>query len=351
MKLYFSFAAFFAALVITLSCNKVIESPALVAEDVLLTLSVDLAGNLSKASSTVSEPVETAITDVQILIFDSSNRIAAYLSNGVSVNASVTLKEGTYLAAAVLNGPNLSSVASLSELRSTTAPLSQYNSTSSSFVMYGEKSSINLVKNGNNSSVIQASRLVSRVRLVSVRNECPAALGSLLLKDVFLSNVVGNQNLYGNESPSLYYNMYGRSDIANTSSIINGLSFKATPENLTYTSLSSQSVAHSSTLTCGQNFYSYPNPAQDVVTSYSSSWTPTALRLVLKASLDGRDYYYPVALPSASANTSYDVRITVRGTGLDDPQGDIKDLTDKGTVNVSVNIADWNSGNEFSVVY
>jgi len=315
-----------------------------------LSLNVDLPG-LTKASDISSHGNEARVNDVQLLVFDASGNVVAYVNSGTSLTSSLKLKTGTYSCRAVVNGPDAAMVKTSSALDGLSVDLAAYNDVDSDFLMCGETQNVTVMKNASSSCSITVSRFVSRVKLVSIVNECPAALGSITLKRAFLSNVVGNQNLSGQQAPSVFTNMYGRSEVSSKASIIDGSSYQAVPSGLTYANLNSASLGHGVSLGINDWFYSYPNSYTDVVKAWKSSWTPTATRLVLVAAIGGNDYYYPVAIPQSTANTSYDVSMTITGEGLDDPQDDPATLSDKGSLKVSVTVADWAGGTEYVVEY
>ena len=305
----------------------------------------------TKASDVSSHGNEAKVSDVQLLVFDASGRLASYANTGNALTSTVQLKTGRYSCRAVVNGPDLSHVGTLEAYEAVPAGLAAYNDPAIDFVMCGGNDGIEVIKNGSATCRITVSRLVCRVKLAGVENGCPAALGSLILKAAFLSNVVGNQTLSGSQAPSVFTNMYGRADVSAGGSIINGTSYPAVPAALTYADLGSTPLGHGVSLTVADWFYSYPNAYADVVKAWQPSWVPTASRLILVAGLGGRDYYYPVPVPQTARNTTYDVRVKITGEGLDDPQGDPSELSDKGSLSVSVTVTDWSAGTEYVVEY
>ena len=307
----------------------------------------------TKASGVTATSAETAVSDVQILIFDSNGNVVSYIDAGTSMTAVAKLKQGDYKARAVINGPDLSGTKTLPATEATGIALADWNSPSSDFVMGNVAAvSLSVEMNKDTELDIDVSRFVSRVRLMSVANGCPAALGGIILKRAFLSNSVCNQNLAGTAAPSDWSNIYGRSSISNRNSVIDGASFTAVPAGLTYYAWNGgQSVAAGSSVSPARSFYSYPNPSSDSVTAWKSTFSETATRLVLVAEVNGNDFYYPVALPGMERNCTYDVSVSITGEGLDDPQGDISVLKEKGTVNASITILPWTEGTEYKLEY
>ena len=74
------------------------------------------------------------------------------------------------------------------------------------------------------------------------------------------------------------------------------------------------------------------------------------MRLVVRATFEGgsgKSFYYPVTILGAgdkplARNTSYDVRMTIRGEGVSDPNEEPK----YGNLNVEIAIAPWDDGGE-----
>lgn len=355
MKNFFSFAALWsAATILTLSsCNKMAEAGThgYQPDDAYgtVSLSIDVDDAVTRASDNSTYGAEALVGDVQVLLFDNNGNVASYLGAGTSLNPSVRIKAGSYTCVAVINGPGLEMVRTKAEYDATALDLAAYNG--SDFVMAGSASDVEVAQNADVQCTISASRFVSRVRLASVVNNCPVALGSVTLKRAYISNVVCNQNIGGTAVPSDFSNMYGVAAIADSNSIIDGTTYPAVPATLTLADLASADLASGASTQPGSRMYAYPNPYEDAVKAWKASWTPTATRLVLVAEVNGNEFYYPVAIPQMVRNTSYDVSMTITGEGLKDPQGDPSALADKGTLSVSIVIADWTSGTEYNVEY
>lgn len=348
-------AALLPIQIVIASCNRVTadETPALPDDGDYgkVRFSLDTGKLPTRASDAGSQGKEAYVGDVQILVFDASSSLVAYVDAGTSLSKDLTLKAGSYKAYAVVNGPDLNTVSTESALKSVSIPLADWNSPSSAFVMEGVSSTIEISRGVTCDCPISVSRFVTRVKLASVKNSCPEAFGAIRLKRAFLSNVVCNQELSGTSAPSSYSNRYGRSSLSDVDSIIDGDSYPAVPAALSFKDFSSASVSTGASYSDASWFYSYPNPAADNVTAWSSSWTPTATRLVLVANVNGKDWYYPVAVPQSLRNCSYDVNLVITGEGLEDPQGDISELSEKGALTVSVSLSGWVPSTEYKLEY
>ena len=337
---------FIMAAIAAIACACEPEQDCLPCQEKTATLNVSLDfedGTPTKASSYVtSQTYETAVNNVQVLVFDSTGSLNAYVDADNSVaGITVNTTAGSKTVWAVVNGPDLSSVTSLSALQSTAVDLSA-NSTNSSegFVMAG--STTCTVSSSTATAIISAKRLVSRVALQKISNALPASYGSITINNVTLINVVGNQNLNGSASISTWYNKMGRKDGATSSlQIIDGSTYLASCPTLTFKSVGS-SVANGSSLTPSTPylFYTYPNSTTLDANGYVSSFTARKTRLVVTATISGTKYYYPVVIDTPERNTAYTVELTITGLGSSDPDKPVV----KGTISAIVSVQGWASG-------
>lgn len=304
---------------------------------------------ITKAPTAYStaQTYESQVNSVQILVFNSSTgALDRYYDAGKTLTGiSLSTVHGSKTVWAVINGPSLTGISTLNALQATALTLDGNNSTTAStgFVMAGSASCT--VGSSTATCNISASRFVSRIALVSVKNAIPSVYGSLTVNAVWLSNVVGNQNLAGNASANTWYNKFGRAD-ENTqvaSHIIDGSTYKASCPSLTFKSLS-QSVSNGSTHTPSTPylFYTYPNTSTTAPMAFSTSFSAQRTVLVVKATVNGTAYYYPVPLDDAAParNTTYTVALTITGIGSTDPNVPVQ----KGNMTVNVTVSGWTSG-------
>ena len=297
----------------------------------------------TKATSYVtSQTYETTVNNVQILVFDSTGALNAYVDADKSV-AGITINTtaGSKTVWAVVNGPDLSSVTTIGGMTAKTIVLGDNSTTASAgFVMAG--STTCTVSSSTTTAIITVNRFVSRVALAKVTNSLPDSYGALTVNNVTLTNVVGNQNLAGAATPSTWYNKMGRKDGATASSqIIDGSSYLASCPTLTFKSISS-SVANGSSLTPSTPYllYCYPNSTTTDATGWASSFTARKTRLVVTATISGTKYYYPVVIDAPQRNTAYTVELTITGLGSTDPDKPVQ----KGTISAIVSVQGWASG-------
>ena len=297
-------------------------------------------------SFTTSQTYEKQVNKVQIFVFDESGKINIYKDAGTTQsNISISTTTGKKTIWAVVNGPDLSEVASLAELEDTAIDLAANSTTAATgFVMAGSTSCT--VSASAATANISVSRLVARVALQKVTNQLPDGYGALTIDNVVLTNVAGNQNIAGDATPATWYNKMGRKDGATESSqIIDGETNKASCEALTFKSVK-QEVAHGSDLniTTPYLFYSYPNSNTAGSTGWVNPFTARASRLVVTATIDGVKYYYPVTLSKKlERNKAYTVEITITGLGSTDPDKPIE----KGGLTAAITVLDWVDGGSY----
>ena len=294
---------------------------------------------------TTAQTYESQVNNVQIFVFGSDGAINFYQNLGTKTSGSISTTSGAKTVWAVINGPDLSSIGTLSALQATAVDLSANSTTASTgFVMAGS-GSVTVTNGSSASCAITVSRLVSRVALVSVVNNLPSSYGALKIDRVFLSNVVGNQNIAGNASVATWYNKEGRADEStrNTAHIIDGSTYKASCPALTFNAPAA-SVANGATLspTTPYLFYSFPNSSTAAPNGFSSTFAAQRSVLVVAATVSGTQYYYPVVLDDATLerNKTYTVGLTITGLGSDDPNKPVS----KGSLNVSVTVSGWTAG-------
>ena len=297
----------------------------------------------TRATSYVTaQTYETKVNDVQVLVFDSTGALNAYVDADTKTSGiTISTTAGSKTVWAVVNGPNLSSITTMSALQSTAVDLGANSTTETvGFVMAG--STTCTVGSSATTASISVKRLVARVALQKISNSLPASYGALTVNNVTLINVAGNQNLAGTASVSTWYNKMGRKDGATaTGQIIDGSTYVASHPTLTFKSVGS-SVANGGSLTptTPYLFYTYPNSTTTDATGWASSFTARKTRLVVAATIGGTQYYYPVVIDTPARNTAYTVELTITGPGSTDPDKPVV----KGSINASVTVQGWSAG-------
>lgn len=355
MKRIITYAAVAAA--VLAACNKVegpAESPRTFGT-IELSIST-LADGINPGRTRVSETenYEKAVRDVQVLVFGADGRINFYKNLGTETSGTISTTSGHKTVYAVVNGPDCAAVASLDELKNRTVDLAVNTiGEDGAFIMCGRaECEVEEPKpDGSAASTvcrISVSRLASRVVLKSVKNSLPDSYGEISIKSVLLANVVGEQNIAGNASSSVWYNKYGRKDeeplVADH--IINGDAYKASCEELTFKSVSEEVARGGSYTPAGPLcLYSYANSSRVNPSGFNTTFTACRSELVLTAEIQGKTYYYPVVLTKGlERNKSYDVALSISSLGSDDPGKPV----DKGGMSVEIEIKDWEDGGSYS---
>ena len=310
-----------------------------------LSISLDLEGEpRTKATNYVTaQAYETAVNDVQIFVFDSNGALNAYVdADKQTTGISISTIYGDKTVWAVVNGPDLSTITTLSALQKTAVNLSANKTDATQgFLMAG--STTCSVEGTTASASIAVKRLVARVALQKVTNSLPASYGSLTINNVMLINVAGNQNLECTASISTWYNKMGRMDGATSSSnIIDGSTYPASLPELTFKSVNtSVNNGASHAPTTPYLFYTYQNNS----TAEGGGWTSDNFsarktRLVVTATIGGTKYYYPVSITNPTRNTAHTVELTIIGLGSTDPDKPVQ----KGAITATVTVDPWQDG-------
>ena len=255
----------FALATLFSSCNK-FEAPRLQdASEQRYNIDVTLGGAAIEVETKVTGEAATVganearVNSLQVLVFK-GDFIDAY-GTSATTSVSVSCTAGTRTIYAVVNGPDLSSVTSLSALESRVVDLS-INRTNS-FVMVGSTST---TLPGTKSVSIPVSRLVSRIVLKKItRNFLAPALQnmSFSVDSIYVVNAAGNYNYKMDAAPGKWYNE--SKDKGEVTELL-----RDTP---------GASIANNASYNTPHYFYVMPNPATSKVT-----------KLVIVATLGTRKY-------------------------------------------------------------
>ena len=293
---------------------------------------------------TTAQNYESQVNRVQVFVFGTDGKVNCYRDFGKELTGSVSATSGAKTVYAVVNGPDLSSVGTLSELEAKAVDLSANSVTASKgFLMAGRSSCT--VSTGTVSCSVAVSRLAARVVLKSVTNNLPAAYGALKVERVFLANVAGNQNISGTAAVSTWYNKEGRKDETPLvqSHIIDGSTYTASCPELTFKTVGA-SVANNSSHEPSTPYimYGYANSSTATPAGFTASFSAQRTVLVVAATVDGKLCYYPVTLSKSTIerNTTYTVALTISSIGSDEPNKPIE----KGSASVTVSVDGWKSG-------
>ena len=348
------------ALAAAVSCNKKTNDAvaAIPAEDgpcgsIQINIAPDVVRQTKASPYIVTVGQETTIADYQVLIFRSDGSLARYISDtndetGYAELLSIQVPVGSYWVYAVANGPSAAGVTTTAALDALLAPLATYNN-SEKLVQYG-MDTCTVTEDDTAVVEVELSRLVARIHLESVKNNLPAAYGTVRLKHVFLANVVANENLSCSAEPLTWYNKYARTSAA-TPAIIDGSTNHADAEDITFKA-TNLDIANGATVTNVANLYCYKNDYPDTPETYSNVFEPCATLCVLAMEIGGHTYYYPVNVADRmgdpymiEANNSYSIAVTITNLGSAEPSIPVK----KEALEIRVYVGSWTNGGSADV--
>lgn len=290
---------------------------------------------------------EKKVNKVQILVFDSKGRMNNYIDSGTSTSSiKIETSIGAKTIWAVVNGPSLDEIITLDELKAKAIDLSINSTTESEGFLMSGHITTTVSAAANNELSITVQRHTARVALQKVTNNLPKAYKKIKIKNVMLTNVVGNQNIEGSALEATWYNQMGRvTGTNNQDKIIDGsVSCEATCPSLTFHSVENE-LTNGSILNPASPYlmYAYPNSTSTDVTGWMSSFSPRKTRLIVSAEIEGQIYYYPMTLDKLSRNTSYTIELVINGLGSEDPDQPVV----KGVCSATITVADWISGSSY----
>ena len=136
-KRIFMIAAACAALA---ACSKEPVGSAIVSQEegsiVFTVAGEDPAATKAVSAYTTAQTYESQVNKVQLFVFGSDGAINFYQNLGTSTSGSISTTAGTKTVWAVVNGPDLSTIGTLSALQATAVDLSANSTTASTgFVM------------------------------------------------------------------------------------------------------------------------------------------------------------------------------------------------------------------------
>lgn len=322
-------------------------------------------GDQETKGSTTQLASEQAINDLWFYVFDKNGMLEiAHQCTADEINAKKAailckVDAAAKTVWAIANVPaavrtNLNSKAKIADLEAVTISLS--DNSLSSFILKG-KNTVTVASSGGECT-IQLVRPVSKVALRSVKNSLPSPYGQITLKQAFLCNVVGNQNIAGNAAISTWLNREATSDHGAASNVIGSSSsypsnapgdhlFLTLGDAIDNGATKSYSIVDAN----GKYMYGFPNTtaAEPGNPGYTAAFTPTCTVLMIVATILGKDYYYPIPLKLGKfvANTDNIVDVTLIGLGNTIEEGAFNKI-EKATLTAKVEIKDWETGSTYT---
>lgn len=279
-------------------------------------LIVNIGDGLPVSKGEETFEYESILRTVQILLFQKSDgKLYSYSwfnPDAETYSVSLPVSVGEYVLWVVANVPSCGNVKSLAELES--FPVFLYNN-GPFFQMKGHMN-VEVLPDVSVTANIQLERLVSRVYVRNITNSCPEKCGDIIIKGIFLSNVVANQNLAGTAEPTLWFNQNGCSS-GTEGDVIDGVNYIADASHITWKSLD-QTIGLNQTVNVGACVYGFPNT--ETLVSYDFPFSPRVTCLVIVVSVYNPDTevvelnQYSVELTkNLLYNNSYSVDVEIIG--------------------------------------
>ena len=326
----------------SLACSKENPSEQVPEGTQMATLEVNVSdGVATRATSVKDSQIGTAAGDIQVLVFNSAGNLVGFGENAASSsNISISVPTGSVKCYAVVNSSeDLSSVSKESTLTSKVSYLK--NNSVTKMEMIGSASKT--IAAGANSVSIPVKRFAAKVQIdkITPAFTAPAHKAQeFKLTGIYLVNVNGS-------CPYTLTSTAGSTDYwYNKMKYVSG-DCNALISDKFSSPVTLQASADAVTPYVTPHYlYCYPNPV--TTDSSSSTWSNRYTRLVVEATLGGTTYYYPVNIPTPTANTLYQItNMKITGLGSDSPDK----LVEKGSLSVSITVTDWSTGFSKEVEY
>ena len=311
-------------------------------------LRIDLGGLASTKAIIGATPGEMRVNSLMLYVFDANGMLDlahSCTNNEIDAKQAVMeVKTGSKTVCALANsrGDLLAAAnakATYTELEQ--LPILLGDNLTDGLLMTASASAM-VASGTGGSATLQLSRPVARVALGSVTNRLPAPYGTVRVLRAFLCNVVGNQNVAGTASASVWYNRNATSD--NVAGHVIGTGGHAAQEaSLTYAELNEDVALDATHVFTNKFFYAFPNTLTSPNNGHTATFSPTATVMMVVVQIKGVPYYYPVALTGTlERNKDYKVDLTLIGLGNTEDQPFNK--IEKASLAASVRVSDWTSG-------
>lgn len=310
---------------------------------------VDLMVNLNFEGETrlpglPSQKDDDCITSLDIFVFNENGSLDAYRHSGTlgTGNFLIETTQGKKTVSVVANAHDMSlgSILSYNDLVKVSSLLK--NEKQKEFTMYGEAP---CTVNENAEATVTISRLVAKIAVSGIKTDfagTPYEGKELTDCKLYVINAHGKKQLGNNGAgnPELVLNKYKciPSDVSSmTQPVLLKDDLKVSVNDAVYNS------PHS--------FYVYSNETDDV---------KECTKLVLEGKLDGKVWYYPILVNQKGygykssnghfgvrPNTYYSYGITILRQGSPDPNVPL----DPGTLDLTINVAEWSVIPHFDKVF
>lgn len=344
------------------ACNKVeSEAPVTGGESQLSRMLVCIDASTGTKVANATDANEQKINNVQVYVFrnrggaasenevDGSKHFAAPESTGYSVDCTVGDRKVYVVVNANDGARDVKEVTNEQQLLDRVTNLGE--NTSSKLLMIGSKE---VSTTASFETTVPVSRMVAAVVVdkVNVSFASPALQenGTIVITDMYLANVTGRNNYANTTDWSALESAYWFTQLGTDAARA------ACPDAvkaLTQENGLNISLKHGESTPDGQThtFYCYPN---NCAHAEGSPFTQRATKLVFKATLNGKTYYYPCDLSRANnqgdtvyelkANHKYHVTLNINRPGSEDPDNPV--VISSATFKVQVE--DWTNGQTYN---
>ena len=353
-KTIFLFVSILAAALMSASCEQTKDIEESKGEG---GLTIEISDSVLTKANTADEEDEAALNTLNVAIFQGNAFYGWYsksdftFSGGTGTKTFAKVPVATYTVLVVANGPSdITSLTTMSAIRSKAITLANCSS-SNGYVMAGEAQA-SVTNGGSATAAVTLNRHAARVRLIKVTNSVPSGYNptTISVKGVFLENVNSAWTVKADANATTFTNLAGRS--AGNSNSTNTEHYIKNASMLQYACTgvfpsSAVSIARGSNNQPNWRTYCFPvynvNKSNDQTGPISSA-SGVLARFVVLATVNGADYYYPVTLVKDNAtlmrNYTYDVDLTISGTGSTDPNVPVE----RGALTATVTVTDWTTG-------
>ena len=309
------FFAAMAALLACTACNQNQAEPeALTDARDYSVLTVNIDGSLvTKATGVQSNSTssEAKVSNFQVLVFNADGKINAYgRSDSENVlTMDLVCSPGTCEIYAVVNSSiDLKGVTTKADLLKKKTELS--DNALDCFTMIGSKSSVAIPS--TDAVTVNVDRVAARIVLKGIKNGFDGQ--SFKVEAVYVTNVAGDAEFSLKKQPDYTVSSwFGKEGIYTPSSPNN---FTAT-KSFVCDEPTGATVAAGATYSTAHYFYVYPD---NYPIANGGTWSPRATKLVVKLSIDGDIYYYPINLVDGDGkqiiienNKSYEIELLTIG--------------------------------------
>lgn len=318
--IYNAVIALAAALALGAGCSREPMRADSQAETVLLSLNAELTVSTKAPSAQLKEE---SIDSLQAFIFSSDGLLES--SRRARTNAlEISCLKGEKIIWVLVNCPAVELEAGSPESALSGYALDLKDNAMGSLMMSGRV--VKDIQEGGSLSV-PVDRLPSKVRLGTVMvdfNGTSLEGASFILKDVYVRNVAGSVSVDGTQSPAadgLWYNKFVDCDAA-AGHVLHDVDLN-------------RAVANASPELMELSYLVFPNPTAD--DDNAAAWSARRTHLVLHATVNGEDTWYPIVLPVIGRNRIYNVKtVTLTMKGNDHPE-DPPITTSSLSLNISIN--------------